>query len=99
MIFVQHSYAIKCHRNGYKILSLIYVHIVCFYNREKFIREMQLIRDDLRTVMIFLDWVHISNKFIEGNIKTIKRVEEVQNYKLAELLSSKLEHDPQKSHS
>ena len=68
-------------------------------DREKFIREMQLIRDDLRTVMIFLDWVHISNKFIEGNIKTIKRVEEVQNYKLAELLSSKLEHDPQKSHS
>ena len=68
-------------------------------DREKFIREMQLIRDDLRTVMIFLDWVHISNKFIEGNIKTIKRVEEVQNYKLAELLSSKLEHDPKKSHS
>ena len=33
-------------------------------DREKFIREMQLIRDDLRTVMIFLDWVHISNKFI-----------------------------------
>ena len=51
---------------------------------------MQLIRDDLRTAMSFLDWIHIANKFIESNIKTIKRVEEVQNYKLAELLGSKL---------
>ena len=28
---------------------------------EKIIREIQLIRDNLRTVMSFLDWVHISN--------------------------------------
>ena len=60
----------------------------------KITREMQLIRNDLRTVMSFLGWVHISNKFIEGNIRTIKRVEEVQNFKLAELLGSKLQHDP-----
>ena len=46
--------------------------------------------------MSFLDWVHIFNKFNEGNIIIIKRVEEVQNYKLAELLSSKLQHDPNK---
>ena len=46
--------------------------------------------------MSFLDWVHVSNKFIEGNIRTIKRVEEVQKYKLAELLGSKLQHDPKK---
>ena len=64
--------------------------------REKIIREMQLIRSDLRTVMSFLDWVHISNKFIEGNIRIIKQVEEVQDYKLAELLGSKLQHDPNK---
>ena len=63
--------------------------------REKIIREMQLIRGDLRTVMGFLDCVHISKKFIEGNIRTIKRIEEVQNYKLAELFDSKL-HDPKK---
>ena len=50
-----------------------------------------MIRGDLRTVMSFLDWVHI-----EGNIRTIKRVEEVRNYKLAELLGSKLQHDPKK---
>ena len=44
--------------------------------------------------MSFLDWVHISDKFIEGNIRTIKRVDEVQNFKLAELLGSKLQPDP-----
>ena len=60
----------------------------------KITREMQLIRSDLRTVMSFLGWVHIFNKFIEGNIRTIKRVEEVHNFKLAELLGSKLQHDP-----
>ena len=53
--------------------------------REEIIRKMQLIRGDLSTVMSFLDWVHNSNKFIEGNIRIIKLVEEVQNYKLAEL--------------
>ena len=31
--------------------------------------------------------------YIEGNIKAIKRVEEVQHYELAELLSSELQHD------
>ena len=46
--------------------------------------------------MSFLNWVHIFNKFNEGNIRIIKRVEEVQNYKLAELLGSKLQHDPNK---
>ena len=64
--------------------------------REKIIREIQLIRGDLRTAMSFLDWVHISNKFIEGNIRIVKWVEEVQNYKLAELLGNKLQHDPNK---
>ena len=46
--------------------------------------------------MNFLDWTHISNKFTENNIKAIKRVEEVQNYKLSELMGTKLEHDPEK---
>ena len=64
--------------------------------REKVVRELQLIRGDLRTVVSFLDWIHISNKFIEGNIRIIKRVEEVQNYKLAKLLGSKLQYDAEK---
>ena len=56
---------------------------------------MQLIRDDLTIVMSLPDWVHISNMFIEGN-RIIKQVEEVQNYKLGELLGSNLQHDSQK---
>ena len=46
--------------------------------------------------MSFLDWIHISNKFIEGNIRTIIGVEEANNHKLAEFLGSKLQHDPKK---
>ena len=48
--------------------------------------------------MRFLDWIHILNTFIisEGNLKTIKRVEEVKNYKLAEFLGRKSQHDPKK---
>ena len=64
--------------------------------RENIIRELQKIINDLRTVMNFIDWTHISNKFTESNIKTIKRVEEVQNYKLSELMRTKLQHDPEK---
>ena len=37
-----------------------------------------------------------SNKFMESNIKTIKWLEEVQNYKLSELMGTKLKHDPEK---
>ena len=57
---------------------------------------MQLIRDDLTNVTSLPDWVHISNMFIEGNIRIIKQVEEAQNYKLGELLGSKLQHDSKK---
>ena len=64
--------------------------------REKIIRELQKIKNDLRTVMNFIDWTHISNKFTESNIKAIKLVEEVQNYKLSEQMGTKLQHDPEK---
>ena len=46
--------------------------------------------------MNFIDWTHISNKFTERIIKAIKRVGEVQNYKLSELMGTKLQHDPEK---
>ena len=64
--------------------------------KEKIIRELQKIKNDLRTVMNFIDWTHISNKFTESNIKAIKRVEEVQNYKLSEIMGTKLQDDPEK---
>ena len=34
MIFIQHSYAIKCNLSGYKILSLINVHNAYFYKKK-----------------------------------------------------------------
>ena len=46
--------------------------------------------------MNFIDSTHISSKFTESNIKAIKRVEEVQKYKLSELMGTKLQHDPEK---
>ena len=52
--------------------------------REKIIRELQKIKNVLRTIIKFVYLTHISNKFAESNIKGIKWVEEVQNYKLSE---------------
>ena len=37
--------------------------------REKIIRGLQGIKNDLRTVMNFIDWTRISNTFTESNIK------------------------------
>ena len=64
--------------------------------KEKIIMEIQKIQDDLRPVISFIDWIHISNKFIESNKRIIKQVEGVQNYKLLELMGGTLLHDPEK---
>ena len=37
--------------------------------REEIIRGLQGIKNDLRTVMNFIDWTRISNTFTESNIK------------------------------
>ena len=50
-------------------------------------------KDDLRSVVSFFDWLHIANTFAESNIKTIKRVKGVQDYKIAKLLIP-LTYDP-----
>ena len=50
----------------------------------------------MKTVFNFIDWIHVSHKFIESNKKAIKHVQEVQHYKLCELLGDKLQHDPKK---
>lgn len=64
--------------------------------RETIIRELQKIKIDLRAAINFIDWTHIFNEFTESSIKSIKLVEEVQNYKHAELTDPKLQHDPEK---
>ena len=51
-------------------------------------------KDDLRTVVTFFDRLHILNTFAESNIKTIKKVTGVQEYKVAELLGSALTNYP-----
>ena len=40
--------------------------------------------------MNLIDWTHISNEFTESNIKASKLEEEVQKYKLSELMGTKL---------
>ena len=57
---------------------------------------MERIKSDLRMVINLIDWTHISRTFLESNIKTIKRVDGIQNYKLSELMGKKLQHDPKK---
>ena len=49
---------------------------------------------DLRSVMSFVDWIHVSNNFISCNINTIRKLENFQHYKLAKLMGSKLHHNP-----
>ena len=105
MTFVLHLFNIKYHQRVYKILMLIDSRNVYFIQGEltfknaeqqKIILEMERIKSDLRMVRNLVDWTHISRTFLESNIKTIKRVEGIQNYKLSELMGKKLQHDPKK---
>ena len=50
--------------------------------QEKISLEMERIKSDLRMIINLIDWTHISRTFLESDIKTIKRVEGIQNYKL-----------------
>ena len=61
---------------------------------EKVCKQLNKMKDDLRTAVCFFDWSHIANTFAEINIKIIKRVKRVQDYKIAKLLVSTLTHDP-----
>ena len=64
--------------------------------QQKIILEMERIKSDLRMVKNLIDWRHIGRTFLENNIRTIKRVEGIQNYKLSELMGKKLQHGPKK---
>ena len=56
--------------------------------------QLNKMKDDLRTVVSFFDWLHIANTFADSIMTTIKRVLGVQDYKVAQLLGSTLTHDP-----
>ena len=60
--------------------------------QEKMILEMERIKSDLTMVINLIDLTHISRMLLVSNIKTIKRVEGIQNYRLSELMGKKLQH-------
>ena len=64
--------------------------------KEKTRKTLSKLEIDLRSVISFVDWIHASNNFISCNIETIQKVEDVQRYKLAELMGSELHHNPNK---
>ena len=85
--------------NAYRQLQRLFIQQeLTFQNleQEKIILEMESIKSDLRMVINLIDWAHISRMFLVSNIKIIKRVEGIQNYKLSELMGKKLQHVPQK---
>ena len=57
---------------------------------------MERIKSGLTMVINLIDWTRIGRTFLERNIKTIKRVEGIQNYKLSELMGRKLQNDPKR---
>ena len=63
--------------------------------KEKISSKLRKIITDLRTAINLIDWTHIANKFIESNIKACRKVEQIQSYKISELMGSKLKHNPE----
>ena len=61
--------------------------------KEKISSKLRKIISDLRTVINLIDWKHINNKFMESNIKACRKVEQIQSYKISELMGSKLKHN------
>ena len=57
---------------------------------------MERIKSGLTMVINLIDWTRIGRTFLERNIKTIKRVEGIQNYKLSELMGRKLQNYPKR---
>ena len=83
--------------DAYKISQRVFIQQEITFKTleiEKVREQLEKMKDDLRTVVSFFDWSHVANTFAESNIKTIKRVKGVQDYKIAELLGSTLTHDP-----
>ena len=42
-----------------------------------------------------IDWTHIVNNFMESNIKGCKKIEQIQSYKISELMGSKPKPNPE----
>ena len=93
MVFAQRFLNTKCHRRDHKPLThtkfgKVFIQQEITFKTleiEKVREQLEKMKDDLRTVVSFFDWSHVANTFAESNIKTIKSVKGVQDYKIAEL--------------
>ena len=61
---------------------------------EKVQEQVNKMKNGLRTAVSFFYWSHIANIFAESNIKTIKRVKGMQDYKITKRLGSTIIRDP-----
>ena len=99
--FIQYKISSMClqNSNAYPQSQHLFIEEeLTFKNVEQgnIISEMERIKSDLRMVTSLIDWTHISRTFPESNIKTIRRVEGIQNYKLSQLMGKKLRHETKK---
>ena len=98
LTFIQYKISSICleNSNAYRQSQRLFMQEeLSFKNveKEKIVLEMERIKSDLRMVINLIDWKHITRTFLESNIKTIKRVEGIQNYKSLDLMSKKLQHN------
>ena len=56
--------------------------------------EFLKIEKELLDILLYIDFVHVSSLFINGNKSSIKKIEHIQNIKLEELIGLKQGHDP-----
>ena len=56
--------------------------------------ELENLRNEIRTVVSFIDWNHILNTQSTSNEKMVNKVKVIHNYKLSELIGGELSHDP-----
>ena len=66
-----------------------------YVEKEKISSKLRKIITDLITVINLIEWTRIANKFMESNIKVCRKVEQIQSYKISELMGSKLKHNPE----
>ena len=101
LTFIQYKISSICleNSNAYRLSQRVFMQEeLSFKNveQEKIVLEMERIQSDLRMVINLIDWKHITRTFLESNIKTIKRMEGIQNYKSSDLMSKKLQHNLKK---
>ena len=71
--------------DAYRQLQRLFIQEELTFNtveQQKIVLEMESIKSDLSLVINLIYLTHINRRLLESNIKTIKTVEGIQNYKL-----------------